>query len=300
VTLVCGATYLGAWIASVLALYRLTGGSLVEPLFVLVIFGLFFPAIAFAATRRLAPPIETIARPRAELAAALVYLVLFSLVVLGWGFSFLRAQTPPGRAREILILVVKLATMCLGPALLFRALGSRAVPRSTLSVDSKLALPAIALGILLLAFQAVFGRGLRDLSELHPAASTLAWAIPAAFVWLTLEAGLPEELLFRAVLQTRVAAVLRTEPGAIFVSALLFGLAHAPGLYLRGGQLAEGLPGPPTVAWAAAYSVAIVSPAGLLFGTLWWRTHSFVLVVLLHAWMDLLPNLAPLIRTWTS
>ena len=101
-TLICGATYLVAWIVSVLALYRLTGGSPVEPLFVLAIFGLFFPATAFAVTRRLAPPVEAIARPRAELAAALLYLLVFSVVVLGWGFSFLRAQTPPGRAREVL------------------------------------------------------------------------------------------------------------------------------------------------------------------------------------------------------
>jgi uncharacterized protein len=93
---------------------------------------------------------------------------------------------------------------------------------------------------------------------------------------------------------------LRSEAGAIFVSALLFGLAHAPGLYLRGGHLAEGLSGSPTPAWAAAYSLAIISPTGLLFGVLWWRTRSFVLVVLLHAWADLLPNLAPFIRTWSG
>jgi len=37
----------------------------------------------------------------------------------------------------------------------------------------------------------------------------------------------------------------------------------------------------------------------LFFGVLWWRTRSFALVVLLHAWMDLLPNLADFIRTWS-
>jgi len=52
--------------------------------------------------------------------------------------------------------------------------------------------------------------------------------------------------------------------------------------------------------WAIAYSIAVVSPAGLFFGVLWWRTRSLVLVVLLHAWMDLLPNLADFTRTWSG
>ncbi len=79
---------------------------------------------------------------------------------------------------------------------------------------------------------------------------------------------------------------------------MLFGLAHAPGLYLRGAHAMEGLSDPPTLAWAVAYSVAVISPAGLLFGTLWARTRSLGLVVLLHGHMDLLPNLAPFIRDW--
>jgi uncharacterized protein len=58
--------------------------------------------------------------------------------------------------------------------------------------------------------------------------------------------------------------------------------------------------GQPAIAWAIAYSIAVVSPAGLLFGVLWWRTRSFPLVVLLHAWMDLLPNLADFTRTWSG
>ena len=297
-TTTCVAGYLAVWTASAAFLATMREGSIVEPLFILCALGVAFPAVALAATRKSQPAAEPIARPAVESGATVLYLALFSVVVLGWGFWFLREQVPAGRTREVVTLAVKLLTMCAGPGLLFRALGTRAVPRGALGPRSSDLLPGIVLAIALLAFQCVFGGGLRQLSELHPSAGTLAWAIPAAFVWLTLEAGLTEEVLFRAVLQTRLAAFLRTEPGAIVVGAALFGLAHAPGLYLRGGSLAEGLTGPPTAAWAIAYSIAIVSPAGLLFGVLWWRTRSLALLVLLHGWTDLLPNLAGFIRTW--
>ena len=42
----------------------------------------------------------------------------------------------------------------------------------------------------------------------------------------------------------------------------------------------------------------MVSPIGLMFGVLWARTRSLLLVVLLHGWTDLVPNLAPFVRTW--
>jgi hypothetical protein len=35
-----------------------------------------------------------------------------------------------------------------------------------------------------------------------------------------------------------------------------------------------------------------------MFGVLWARTRSLLLVVLLHGWADTIPNLAPLVQTW--
>ena len=113
-----------------------------------------------------------------------------------------------------------------------------------------------------------------------------------------MEAGLCEEFLFRAFLQTRLADALNSELAGVCLGALVFGLAHAPGLYLRGQALLEGADAHPTILWAIAYSVAIISPAGLLFGTLWSRTRSLGLVVVLHALTDLLPDLASFIQIW--
>jgi membrane protease YdiL (CAAX protease family) len=217
------------------------------------------------------------------------YLALFSIGILGFAFTALRARVPEGPGRELAILVVKLATMTVLPLLFFR------VP-----LPSRLpALPLVAVGVALLAFQAVFGRGLKTLAALHPSPATLAWAIPACFLWLCLDVGVTEEGLFRAVLQTRLAGALRSEGAAIFAAALLFGLAHAPGLYLRGAYAMEGLSAPPTLGWAVAYSIAVISPAGFVFGVLWSRTRSFPLIVALHALTDLLPQLAPFLRTFS-
>lgn len=60
--------------------------------------------------------------------------------------------------------------------------------------------------------------------------------------------------------------------------SLLFGLAHAPGYVQRGGHLMEGIPGAPDPLTAAAYSIAVVSPIGSLFGVLWARTRSLPFV----------------------
>jgi hypothetical protein len=104
--------------------------------------------------------------------------------------------------------------------------------------------------------------------------------------------------LFRAAFQARAAAWLRSEVAAIVAMAVLFGLAHAPGYVLRGAHAMEGFAEAPDPLTAAAYSIVVVSPVGLAFGVLWARTRSLTLVVLLHGWGDLVPNLAPFVRAW--
>jgi uncharacterized protein len=47
-----------------------------------------------------------------------------------------------------------------------------------------------------------------------------------------------------------------------------------------------------------AFTVATLSPVALLFATLWARTRSLLLIVLLHAAVDVLPNLPDFVRTW--
>jgi len=149
---------------------------------------------------------------------------------------------------------------------------------------------------LLLAFQAVLGRGLRDVLNAYLSYGTLLFGLPLTFLWLALEAGVVEEFFFRVLLQTRLSALLKSELSAIVVTSLLFGLAHAPGIYLRTGMTNEGLQNP-SLLMAVGYSIVIVSVAGFFLGVLWARTRNFLLVVTVHAMGDLLPNLLPTMRS---
>lgn len=282
-----------AYAGSLAVLMRRPGASLAEPLFLLAFLGGVFPLLAWLCTRRrdaVVPP----PREPPPGAGVLLYLAAFSLLVLGWGFSWILAAFPQEPAQSLAQLAVKLATMVALPVALF--LGWRLATRPTLPAP-RLWLAFVVMGLAYLGLQAVFGRGLATLAELGPAATTLAWAIPACWLWQTIEAGLCEEVLFRRVLQERFAAVMRSQSAAVICASLLFGLAHAPGLWLRGGHMMEGV-AQATPGWALAYSIVMVAPAGIAFGVLWARTRSLWLIVPLHGLVDVLPQLAPFIRMW--
>lgn len=284
-----------AYLVSLAVLQREPGASLVEPLFLLVLLGVVFPLLAWSLTLKPTAAIRPAPGP-AGLPQVLLYLGVFSLLVLGWGFSAIAQAFPDEPAQSVVQALVKLLTMVALPLWLFtqwRSRGSRPFGRR------RLMLVFAVMSLAYLALQAVFGRGLQSLAELAPAASTLLWAIPACWLWQTMEAGLAEEVLFRRVLQEKLAIASGSHVAAVAWASLLFGLAHAPGLWLRGGHLMEGV-AHATPGWAVAYSIVMIAPAGIVFGVLWARTRSLWLIVPLHGMVDLIPQLAPFIRTWTG
>jgi membrane protease YdiL (CAAX protease family) len=114
--------------------------------------------------------------------------------------------------------------------------------------------------------------------------------LPLAFVWLAFEVGMTEEFFFRAIVQERLSAFLRSDVAGLMLMALVFGLVHAPGIVLRGAGVVEGLGAHPDIWEAAAYTIAVHSVAAFLFGIVWLRTRNLVAVVLIHAATDLLSN----------
>src|SRR5690606_30887412 len=173
------------YLASLAVLVREPGFSLAEPLFLLVVLGIAFPLLAWALTvtpRRPAP-----ADAPAQAPAVLLYLAAFAVLVLGWGFSALKATFPDDPLRSALELVVKLVTMVVLPLWLFGHWHRR---RDGPLGARQLLLVFVAMSLAYLALQAVFGRGLQAIEDLGPSASTLAWAIPACWLWMSLEAGL--------------------------------------------------------------------------------------------------------------
>ena len=273
------------------------GADWTFPLISLGVFGLALSGAAWALTRKARPAAIPVKRPGVELAAVLAFLTVYAVVFLGWGLGAVKQVYPPGPAHEGLVLAVKLAVHVVAPALILAALGARIAPLfSAGAARPGFWPPLLVLGVILFALLAVVSPSLKQISGLHLAAPQLAAVGVATFAWLAVEAGLCEEFLFRAVLQSRLSAFLKTEVGAVVIGALLFALAHAPGLYLRGGPGVDGWSTDPLQ--VVAFTVATLSPLALLFGTLWARTRSLLLIVLLHAAIDTLPNMAEFAHTW--
>ena len=159
-------------------------------------------------------------------------------------------------------------------------------------------LPLVVLGGALLYLLTVISPSLKNIAALNLGSDDWLWAGPGTALWLILTVGLCEEFLFRAVLQSRLTAFLKSSTGAVAIGAILFGLAHAPGLYLRADPGDFGAsPDPPMV---VAYTIAALSPTGIFFGLLWERTKSLWLVVLLHVCVDFLPNLPRFVQSYGS
>ena len=275
------------YVAAYLVLYLATLGLLVyyeqfdfvEPLFALVLMGGGFTLIAWLLTRRAEP--LPVTEPRRGLLPYL--LVVTAFVTFGLG-SLPEAQP----IRDILAMVTKLAVFVAVPWLLF----DRTKP--ALRMNRRDALVAIAMSAVLILFQFGFGRGPAVIAEAHLPVGTLVGAIVFAFVWLAIEAGLVEEYFFRRLLQTRLETVTRSRAGGIVLTALLFGLVHAPGLYLRPSHTGEDFGGPPSLLFAIGYAIVILSPTGFFLGLLWTRTRNLAVVIAIHAATDLIPNVIEL------
>lgn len=269
------------------------------PLVSLGVFGIALSGVAWLLTRRSDPPPVRVRRPTLELTAVLIFMVIYAVGFLGWGMGALKASMPDGQTRDLMILGAKLAVHVAIPALILLALGGRVAPLFSTGLDRKGFWPTlIVMGAIFLALLSVVSPSLQQIGALQPGLQVLAWAAPAAFIWIALEAGLAEEFLFRAVLQTRLAAVLRSETGAVVLGALVFALAHVPGLYLRG---APGEQGHSTDLFEViAYTIGALSPVALMLGMIWARTRSLLLVVLLHAAIDVLPILPEFLTTWAG
>lgn len=111
-------------------------------------------------------------------------------------------------------------------------------------------------------------------------------------LWDVLEVGLVEEFFFRAFLQGRLIAFLDSPLAGICLASLLFGLAHAPGIYLRRGDKYGPLGERPSLIDSILYAILALSPAGWFTGLLYWRTQSLLAPILVHAAVDAVAHTA--------
>jgi membrane protease YdiL (CAAX protease family) len=292
------AVFLALWGGSV-AYLAFKGADWVFPLLSLGVFGAGLSAIAWATTRGARAEPVPVARPVLEAGVVVLYLGLYAIAFLGWGLSAVREAIAPGRAQELAVLALKLAVHVALPALILAALGAKLAPLFQAGLEGrKFWRTLLVLGAIILGLLSVVSPSLRNIGALAPPWTVLAWAAPLSFVWIALEAGLCEEFLYRAVVQTRLEALFKSAWAGVIVTSILFGLAHAPGLYLRGGPEVDGWS---TDVWQViAFTIATLSPLSLLFGFIYVRTRSLLLVVLLHASVDVLPNLSEFLKIWAG
>jgi uncharacterized protein len=284
------------WAGSVYLLFAAENEDWFTGVLVMGIFGLALSGLAWLLTRGAdAPPIE-VKRPALESGAVLVYLALYAVLFTGYGMSWARAALPEGQQQDLLVLGLKLVAHIVLPALLLLVLGARIAPLLQAGLSGrKFWRTLIVLGVIILGLLCVISPSLRNIAETNASAATLAWVAPVSFAWIAIEAGLNEEFLFRGVIQTRLTAWFNSAWAGVFVTSILFAIAHAPGLFMRGAG-ADGSSA--DVLQVIAYTIAVLAPMGLLFGLIYARTKSLLLVVLLHALVDVLPNMDEFIRTW--
>lgn len=294
-----GAAYALVWGGSIYYLFARGAEDWFTGVLVMVIFGLAMSGLAWLLTRGASAPAVEVKRPALESGALLAYLALvYAGLFLGPGMGWARSVLPEGEAQSLLVMGLKLLVHLVLPALLLLALGARLAPLLQAGLKGRKFWRAlIVLGAIILALLAVISPSLRDIAATGAPAAALAWIAPASFVWIAIEAGLNEEFLFRAVLQTRLGAFFKSAWAGVIATSLIFGLAHAPGLFLRGGPDVDGWSRDPFE--VIAYTIAVLSPISLMFGLIYARTKSLLLVVLLHGLVDVLPNMDDFIRTWT-
>ena len=295
-----GARALGAYLliwAVATAYLAATGGDWIFPIASLLIFGLLLSSLVWFLTRRMDAPPVPVARPRREALALLGYVALYAILFIALGIGMVREAIPPGAAQELAVVAYKLVIHVAVPAALLILLGSAIRPLFESGIERRgFWTTLVVLSALMFGLLALVSPSLRQIGALGLAPSmALLWVL-ASWAWMSVEAGLSEEFLFRACLQSRLTAWLQSPATAIVVTSILFGLAHWPGLYLRGGPGVDGWSTDPIQ--VAAFTVATLSPLSVSMGLLWARSRSLLLVVLVHGSIDALPNTAELVGLW--
>ena len=289
--------YIVLW-GTAVAYLALSGGNWTFPVASLVIFGLILGSIIWFLTRKMDAPAVPVEQPAKQSIGLLVYLAIYALLFIGIWLGSIKHAIPPGRTQDLVVLGYKLLIHVGLPAGILLLLGSKLKGMFDSGARRRGFWPTlIVLCALMFALLAGVSPSLKEIAGLQLGLAAAAVWVLGSWAWMSLEAGLCEEFLFRACLQSRLTAWLRSPTTAIVATSLLFGLAHWPGLYLRGGPGVDGWSTDPVQ--VAAFTVATLSPLSLSLGLLWARSRSLLLIVLVHGAIDALPNTADFIRLWS-
>lgn len=289
--------YLAIWAGS-LAYLAVSGGDWVFPIASLVIFGLGLGSIIWFLTRKMGAAPVPVAGPRRQSLAFLAYITVYAVLLVGIWLGSIKQATAPGPGQELAVVGYKLLIHVALPAGLVFLLGGPLQPLFESGLRRRGFWPTlVVLVTLLFGLLAAVTPSLKDIAATGLTLVPAIGLVLLSWAWMSLEAGLCEEFLFRACLQSRLAAWFKSPASAIFVTSILFSLSHWPGLYLRGGPGTDGWSTDPLQ--VAAFTIATLSPLSVALGLLWARSRSLLLVVLVHGAIDALPNTTDMIHAWS-
>jgi membrane protease YdiL (CAAX protease family) len=268
--------------------------------------GIGFSFIAWRLTQNIQPGL-TDKPPFKNEGLVLILVTGWIVLYITYGGTFINNLLPKNileneQVQFFIVIARKLIVFVIVPYLVYRAFGF-SLKDFGLKVSlqhiftKKNMLVFIALSACILLFQYYFSNGAKPLRTGQFSGMQLLPAVLLTFLWLFIEVGLVEEFFFRAVLQSRLAGLLRSQWGAILVGGLVFGLAHAPGLYLRGAE-SEGISEQLPFGFWLSYCIVNMSIAGIFIAITWSKTKNLYLVMALHAMVDLIPNIDAFIHTW--
>ncbi|MGE5107667.1 MAG: lysostaphin resistance A-like protein [Sphingobacteriales bacterium] len=293
------------YVAAVLYLHFAFEQPLREMFVSFTILGIGFSYIGWWLTKDLSQPYHLPAIKKESW--FLLLLVAWIVFYITYGGSLINKSLPASWVENppiysIIIFLRKLLFFVLVPFGVYKAFGFslkdfglKGSPVKFFSQKSILVF--ILLSIAALLFQYFLSSGAKGVRSGAFDTAQLLIGLPLCFVYLIFDAGLIEEFFFRGLLQSRLSVLLKSTAGSIVVSAIIFGLVHAPGLYLRGAE-SEGIEEQLPFTFFAAYTVAYMSVAGIFLGIIYSKTKNLWLVVAIHAMVDLLPNLGDFIHTW--
>jgi membrane protease YdiL (CAAX protease family) len=300
--------FAAVYAATMVAMSFINGFPLGEAIGVLVVVGIGFSLVAHFASRGAKPSIVDKPKQPREL-WLLLGMVIYISLFLTYGASAIQdyfaveiAADPS--AKDVIKILYKLLFFVLIPFLAYKFIYGFSLrdfglaPKARELFSKKNVLIFVVMATVILVFQYFAGAGAKPIREGLLSGQQFAIATPLFFLWLLFEVGLVEEFFFRGILQTRFAAVLKSELGGVFVSGLLFGLAHSPGFYLRGAGMLDNLGAHPGLAASIGYGILVLSVSGFLFSIIWSRTRSLWLVMAIHATMDFLPGLYEFVQNW--
>ncbi len=291
------AAYFAVWLICTLFL-AVTGGNFLFPISSLVLFGMILTGVAVFLTRKADAPPVPVAHPKRESLTLLAYLLVYALVLFGPLASIIRDAITSETAEQVAMLAYKLVVHLLIPALLIRAAGGHLRGIFDLGVKR----PGVLVTLLLFSAFMIIVVGLLNsifdqLSAKGLGAATIAAWLAFSWIWMSIEAGACEEFLFRGLLQSRFTAWFGSPPMAIVAMSVIFALVHVPSFYLRGGEAVAQQAG--SLPQIIALAVASIAPISIMLGTLWYRTRSFLLVIMVHGAIDALPAVDKMMRIWS-